>query len=244
MPRSTGWPSSSATPGSKNSSRTPGPIPEKPTAHDGPRCKGLVGWKVKDADALLTAALKISADHHSIAATALGSCSRRPDRRPASWPRFTASTASRQHCGPRRIEKFAALAKDDPPLQEILITLVGDPDQHVRYQTWGAVRALKLTQAYPALKTQLALETSGFSGFAHRMLQETLEALQVKDPKVADTRPVAPAQTIAELERQAADLELKTKELRNRISALKRTSEQGGQSTHGTAATATSSTSH
>ena len=101
-----------------------------------------------------------------------------------------------------------------------------------------------MTQAYPALKAQLALETSGFSGFAHRMLQETLEALQVKDPAVAETRPVAPAQTIAELERQAAELELRTKELRNRISALKRTSEQGGQATHGTAATSTSTTSH
>ena len=76
------------------------------------------------------------------------------------------------------------------------------------------------------------------------MLQETLEALQDKDTAVAETRPVAPAQTIAELDRQAADLEKKTKELRSKIAALKHASEQGGQATHGTAATPTSSTSH
>ena len=33
--------------------------------------RGLVAWKVKDADQLLDEALKVSADHHSIAATAL-----------------------------------------------------------------------------------------------------------------------------------------------------------------------------
>ena len=33
--------------------------------------RGLVAWKVKDADQLLDEALKIPADHHSIAATAL-----------------------------------------------------------------------------------------------------------------------------------------------------------------------------
>jgi phage shock protein A len=52
------------------------------------------------------------------------------------------------------------------------------------------------------------------------------------------------AHTIAALERQAADLEKKTKELRSRISALKQAQppapEQGGQ----TAGTASSHTAH
>ena len=33
--------------------------------------RGLVGWKVKDADLLLAQALKVSANHHAVAATAL-----------------------------------------------------------------------------------------------------------------------------------------------------------------------------
>ena len=48
------------------------------------------------------------------------------------------------------------------------------------------------------------------------------------------------ATTIAELERQAADLEKKTKELRSRISALKHVPEQGGQAS----GTASSHTAH
>ena len=75
------------------------------------------------------------------------------------------------------------------------------------------------------------------------MLEETLEALKDQQPK-APSGPADQAQTIAELERQAAELELKTKELRSRISALKRAPEQGGQAAKSTAATATSSTSH
>ena len=67
------------------------------------------------------------------------------------------------------------------------------------------------------------MEAIGFSGFGRRMLEETLEALKDSEPKTAGSGPAAGPQTIDELERQAADLEKKAKELRDEIEALKKT---------------------
>ena len=53
------------------------------------------------------------------------------------------------------IAAFGRLAKDDSSLQDILITLVDDPDRFVRFQAWGAVRELKLKKAAPALTARL-----------------------------------------------------------------------------------------
>ena len=73
------------------------------------RARGLVGWKVKDADALLTAALKISADHHSIAATALKLMLETPGPKARELavlysrygqPAALRSAAHREVCGP------------------------------------------------------------------------------------------------------------------------------------------------
>ena len=148
----------------RHSCARPGPIPGKPTARAGPRLRGLVAWKVKDADVLLAAALKIPADHHSIATTALKLMLETPGPKARElavlYSRYGQPAALRSAA----IEKFQALAKDDVALQDILVTLVSDRDQNVRHQTWGVVRALEVTQAYPALKAQLAHETSGFSG--------------------------------------------------------------------------------
>jgi aminopeptidase N len=188
--------------------------------------KALVSWKVSDADDLLAAAIKLPADHHSIAAAAL-SLMIDPQKAKARelavlYSQYGQPTALRSVA----IGAFQSLAKDDPALQDILVTLVDDPDRSIRHRVWGAVKALKVTRAYPALKAQLALETSGFSGFAHRMLEETLESLRDSEPAAAGTGRANEAQTLADLERQAADLELKTKELKNRISALKGAQEQ------------------
>ena len=186
--------------------------------------RGLVAWKVKDADDLLAAALKIPAHRHAIAATALELELER------SGPKARELAALYSQYGqPRTLRSTAVgalehLAKDDRDLQDILVTLVSDPDSSVRYRTWGAVRALGIKKAYPALKAQLAHETSGFSGFASRMLQETLDSLGVEEHKTTGTNP---AQLIAELDGQAVELEAKAKELRNKIEALKLKTEQG-----------------
>ena len=81
--------------------------------------RGLVAWKVEDAPKLLDAALKIPADRHTIAATALEILLETPGLpRPASWRRSTAGTASPPPCGPTALGTFPRLAKDDPALQD------------------------------------------------------------------------------------------------------------------------------
>ena len=122
---------------------------------------------------------------------------------------------------------FGRLAKDDDTLQDILVTLVGDPDRSVRFRTWGVVRELKVQKALPALKSRVGQEAIGFSGFAERMLDETLEALKDIEPMNAATRSDPRGKSIEDLQEQAADLEKKAKELREKIEALKVTSRSG-----------------
>jgi hypothetical protein len=206
--------------------------------------RGLAAWKVNDVDDLLAAALKVPADRHSIAATALKLLLETPGAKARElavlYSRYGQPPALRSVA----VGAFESLAKDDVALRDILVSLVDDPDRSVRYQSWGAVRALKVTQAYPALKAQLTHETSGFSGFAHRMLTETLDALKDKEPSTAEPAAAKQNSTIAELERQAAELELKTSELRSRITALKRAVEQGAPAAKTPAAPTTSTTAH
>jgi len=189
--------------------------------------RGLVAWKVKDTDDLLAAALKIPADRHHIAATALELVLEEPGPEARELAALYSRYGQPEALRSTAIGAFQRLAKDDPALQDILVTLVSDPDRFVRFRTWGAVRALGIKKAYPALKAQLAHETSGFSGFASRMLQETLDALKEQEPKTAGARPADQARAIAELDRQAVELELKAKELRNKIEALKLKTEEG-----------------
>ena len=116
---------------------------------------------------------------------------------------------------------YSRLAKDDPALQDILVSLIDDPDASVRYQVMGAVRELKLTRALPALRARLAHESSGFSAFTRRRLQETIEALQGPSSTAVAGGPADAAKGVAELEAQAAELEVKARDLRGRIAAFK-----------------------
>ena len=67
----------------------------------GAALRGLVGWKVEDAQALLEAALKIPADHHRIAAGRFRSCWRPRARNRASSRRCIADTGNPPRCVPR-----------------------------------------------------------------------------------------------------------------------------------------------
>jgi aminopeptidase N len=205
--------------------------------------RGLVAWEVKDADDLLAAALKVPADHHSIAATALEIMLAKPGPKARELAALYSQYGQPEALRSTAIGTFERLAKDDPALQDILVNLVSDPHRSVRFRTWGAVRALGIKKAYPALKTQLARETSGFSGFASRMLQETLDALKDKEPQTAGAGPADQAQPIADLERQAAEHELKAKELRSKIESLKPKSGAGSAAKTSTT-TEASGTSH
>jgi hypothetical protein len=75
------------------------------------------------------------------------------------------------------------------------------------------------------------------------MLQETLDALKDKEPQTAGASPAGEAQSIAELEQQAAEHEVKAKELRNKIESLKLKAGEGSAAKTSTT-TEASGTSH
>jgi hypothetical protein len=117
------------------------------------------------------------------------------------------------------IGAFPRLAKDDPALQDLLVTLIDDPDRMVQFRIWGAVQQLKLSRAYPVLKAQLERESVGFSGFGRRMLQQTLDA--IRESEAGGAGATDASRTMAALEKEAADLEAKARDLRTRIAALR-----------------------
>ncbi len=177
---------------------------------------------MEDAPKLLEDALKVPADRHAIAATALEILVAKADSRArelaALYSRYGQPTALRTTA----LGAFPRLAKDDPVLQDILVNLIDDPDASVRSQSLGAVRELKIARAVPALQARLAHESSGFSAFSRRRLQETIEALQGPSSTAVAGGPADPARGVAELEAQAAELEVKARDLRSRIAALKK----------------------
>jgi aminopeptidase N len=202
--------------------------------------RGLVAWKVKDAEELLADALKIPNDHHSIAATALGLALETPGAKArelaALYSRYGQPASMRFTA----IASFPRLAKDDPALQDLLVELADDSDRSVRFGAWSAVRALRVKKALPVLEARLAREGVGFSGFTRRAIEKAISAL--KEPEresPSDSAAIVEqTKTITELESQAADLELKSKELRSRIATLKLKVEQGGRSAKSTTGTA------
>lgn len=194
--------------------------------------RALTDWKVPDAQKLLEDALKITADRHQIAATALGILLRESGSQArelaANYSRLGQPSALRTTA----LAVFPRLAKDDPALQEILIDLIDDPDSSVRGQAVRAVRELKLTRALPALIARMGHESSGFSARPRRRLQEVIDLLTSLGDKAGTEatahggkKPAANASQaggIAALEEQAAELEVKARDLRSRIATLKK----------------------
>jgi len=208
--------------------------------------RGLVAWKVKDADSLLADALKTTADHHSIAATALEIMLEAPGGKARELAALHSKYGQPESLRSAAIGAFARLAKDDPALQDMLVELVDDPDRSVRFRAWMVVRELGVKKALPRLQARLARESVGFSSFTRRILEEAINALKEPGRQPGGDSAAIPGETkiIADLEGQAAELELKTKELRSRIAALKVKTEQGGQAPKNTAGTAASAGSH
>jgi aminopeptidase N len=208
--------------------------------------RGLVAWKVKDADDLLGAALRNPAGKHTIAAVALDLLLQNPGAK----ARAAAALYSRYGQPPvlrhSALYAFPRLAKDDAGLQEILMGLVTDPNQTVRLAAWDAVRTLGLKKAIPILEAQRANERVGFmQGYHRTRLDEALSALRraPDEPRVGRSTPAADlGKTVAELEGQAASLELKARELLTQIAALKQKADQAGQGS--SAASVTPGSSH
>jgi aminopeptidase N len=208
--------------------------------------RGLVSWKVNDAERLLAVALKIRADHHSIASTALELMLAAPSADSRALAALYSKYGQPESLRSVAIGAFSRLAKDDPALQDVLVELADDPDRSIRFSAWTVVRELGVKKALPVLEARLARENIDFAGFRRRTLEEVIHNLkeQGREPKGTSPFNAEEAQSIAELERQAVELELKTKELRNRIGAMKAKSEQEGQAPKKSTDTATAGTSH
>jgi aminopeptidase N len=208
--------------------------------------RGLVAWKVDDADNLLKGALKITADNHSIAATALQLVLDKPGARSRELAALHTRYGQPAPLRSTAVAALAHLAKDDPALQDVLVDLVDDADRSVRFQAWMTVRELGVKKALPRLQARLASESRGFSGFTRRLLEEAIDALKQEgqNPTGEKSAIAGDAESIADLEGQAADLEKKSKELRSRIAALKRKAEHTAPASKAAAGTTTSARSH
>ena len=167
--------------------------------------------------------LKLPAGKHTLASTALELLLDQPGPK----ARELAATYSRygQPRGLRStaIGAFDRLAKDDPALQELVIPMVDDPDRMVRFRAWGLARSLNLKKAVPALEARLSKENfgfTGFTGFGANQLQETINALKAPGRRPRRRAP-DPAKPIADLEKQAEELEVRARDLRKRIDAMK-----------------------
>jgi aminopeptidase N len=187
--------------------------------------RGLVDWKVEDAPALLEAALKLPADHHGIAAMALGILLDIPGSKARELAAVYSRRGQPSAMRSAAVRALTRLAKDDPALQDIVVSLVDDPDSSLRFWTLEAVRELKITRAVPMLKARLERESNGFSAFMRRRLQEAIDVLAQLEPATAKAPasggPESASKGVAELEAQAVELEQKARDLRSRISSLK-----------------------
>jgi aminopeptidase N len=188
--------------------------------------RGLVAWKIKDADELLSSAVKVPAGKHTLAATALELLLEQPGTKARELAALYSKYGQPRALRSMAIAAFDRLAKDDPALQDLIIPMVDDPDRTVRFRAWGLARSFKLKKALPALEARLGHENfgfTGFTGFGVRQLQEAIAAL--KEPGTKAPASAAPtgdqAKPIAELEKQAEELETKARELRKRIEAMK-----------------------
>ncbi len=171
--------------------------------------------------------MKLPADHHRIAATALEILLETPGSKArelaALYSRYGQPSALRSAA----VRSLVHLAKDDSVLQDIVVSLVDDTDSSLRFWVWEAVRELKIARAVPMLKARLQRESVGFNGFLHRRLQEIIDALgEPASPGGASVAgsgsgAAAPARDVAALEAQAAELEVRARDLRNRIASLK-----------------------
>jgi aminopeptidase N len=208
--------------------------------------RALVRWKVSDADRLLAEALRLAVDRHGIAATALELMLETPGAKSRELAALYSRYGQPEPLRSAAIGAFSRLAKDDPSLQDVLIELADDPDRSVRFRAWTVVRELGIKKALPVLEAWLTRENIGFSGFTRRMLEDAIHDLkeQGREPKGTSPFEVEEAEGLTDLERQATELELKTKELRTRITAIKAKTEQKPQPAKATTPPSTSGTDH
>ena len=171
----------------------------------------------------MTSALKLPAGKHTLASSALELLLDQPGPEGPRARRDSSRYGQPRGLRSAAIGAFDRLAKDDPALQDLVIPMVDDPDRSVRFRAWGLARSLNLKKAVPALEARLASENfgfTGFTGFGADQLRETINALKASGPKATATA-ADQAKPIADLEKQAEELEVRARDLRKRIEAMK-----------------------
>ena len=168
--------------------------------------RALAGWKVKDADELLSSALKSSAGKHRLAASALEILLEEPGPRARELAALYARYGQPRELCTAAIGAFDRLAKDDPLLHDMVIPLVDDPDRSVGFRAWSLASSLKIQKALPALEARSKKEGGGPTGFVffgcapgRQILEHAVNTLK-ETPSKATTasswsRAPAPAQT-------------------------------------------------
>jgi aminopeptidase N len=190
--------------------------------------RALVSWKAKDAEELLTAALKNPVGKCALASTALELLLQQPGPKARELAALYARYGQPRPLRSVAIDAFDRLAKDDPALQDLLIPMIDDPDRTMRFRAWNLAGSFKLRKALPALEARLKQESGGSTGFVgfgapptRQTLERVVAALKAPASKSPGTTPPAPP--LSELEKQAEDLEARARELRRRIDSLKST---------------------
>jgi aminopeptidase N len=181
--------------------------------------KGLVAWKVNDAEDLLADGLKKSDGKHTLAATSLELLLERPDSKARELAARYAKHGQPPALRTSALGAFDRLAKDDEALQDLIVGLVDDPDLRVRLRAWRLAHTLKIGKALPALALRLESETFGFNAHAREVLKAAVDALKTQ----AQTQAAAASapSPLEALEKQVDDLERQAQELRKTIGAMK-----------------------
>ncbi len=157
---------SSATQRPRPSSARPGPTPRKPTVRARPRSRPGRAGRSSDADELLAQALKVTADHHSIAATALELMLETSGAKSRELAALYSKYGQPEPLRSAAIGAFSRLAKDDPTAPGRAGRAGRRSRSLVRIRAWTALRELGVKKAdtRPA-KPGSTRESVGFSGY-------------------------------------------------------------------------------
>ena len=188
----------------------------------------LIRWKVKDADELLSAALKNPAGKHRLAAMALELFLEQAGPKARELAAVYAPYGQPHELRSAALGALERLAKDDPALQDLIIPMIDDPDRNVRTRAWRLAGSLKVKKALPALEARLSKESGGSTGFVgfgafptHQVLESAIKEL--KGAGASSPAATAPdsSSSLSELEKQAENLEKLATELRKKLEVLK-----------------------
>ena len=185
--------------------------------------RALVQGKVKDAEDLVDAALKETANHHALARSALQGIMDRGGQKAREAAVIYSRPGQPSVLRVVAIQALSRQAKDDPQAETLLVGLLDDPSQAIQTASAFALASGGVTSSLPRLEEMLAKT----GGMARRMLEPRIEELRKtsKGPAVESDA----TREAVDLERQAADFELQAKDLRNRAEAIRIKAEKARQ---------------